>query len=308
MLRRFLFLVFLVAFLVPASAEAQAPFDDSDDTVVIKVNNPVTVAADESLDVLIVINDDATIDGTITESLVVMSGTATINGRVDGDLVVVSGDLILGPNAVVDDVHLYRSSVVRDPAATVRGDLTEEAEFQFSWWGGALVSIGIWVGLTIVVLVAGLLFALLGGRQLLSLGVTARTQVPTSILTAVVLFGGMPILAFLIFFTVIGIPLGLAILLVLIPLLWLLGYIVCGAMLGTWIRARMGSTNALGGIVLATLIGLLVLQCVSLIPFIGGFVLFLAGTYGAGALVLHLIRQRGGTASGSEASAPLTSN
>jgi len=133
-------------------------------------------------------------------------------------------------------------------------------------------------------------------RQLLALGHTARTEVPMSILAAVVVMIGLPIVAIMVFFTVIGIPLGLAILLMLIPILWLLGYIVAGSLFGTWIRAKMGRTDAIGGIVWATLIGLLILQFVSLIPVIGGFILFLAGTYGAGVLVLHLIRQRGNRA------------
>ncbi len=296
MIRRLVFLLAAIAVLWPATAFAQDSFSNSDDNVLIRINGTVTVAADESLDVLIVIDDDATVDGVITDTLVVMNGTATINGRVDGDLVVVGGDLVLGPTAVVDDVHLYDSSITRDPAATVRGDITEGAEFRWSWWGGAIVSLGIWVGVTIVVLIAGLIFALLGGRQLLALGNTARTEVPMSILAAVVVMIGLPIVAIMVFFTVIGIPLGLAILLMLIPILWLLGYIVAGSLFGTWIRAKMGRTDAIGGIVWATLIGLLILQFVSLIPFIGGFILFLAGTYGAGVLVLHLIRQRGNRA------------
>ena len=294
--RRFLWLLMVIALLWPATALAQDATKSSGDNVLIRVNGAVTVAADESLDVLIVINDDATVDGVITDTLVVMSGTATINGRIEGDLVVVSGELVLGPGAVVDDVHLYDSSITRDPAATIRGSLNEDAEFTWSWWGSALVSLGIWVGLTIVVLIAGLVFALLGGRQLLALGHTARTQVPTSILTAVVLMVGLLIVGILVIFTVIGIPLGLTILFVLIPLLWLLGYIVAGSLLGAWVRTKLGSTHGIGGIVWATLIGLLILQIVSLIPFIGGFILFLAGTYGAGVLVLHLIRQRGNRA------------
>jgi hypothetical protein len=104
---------------------------------------------------------------------------------------------------------------------------------------------------------------------------------------------GLPILGILVLFTLIGIPLGLAIIFVLIPLLWLLGYIVIGAHVGLWLRARMGQTSPGSGIIWATLIGLLILQVVSLIPFIGGLIGLLAGTYGAGVLVLHLIRGRG---------------
>jgi hypothetical protein len=294
MIRRLVILFVMIALLWPVAALAQDSSDiTEDDDILMRINGPLTIAAGDLVDVLVVINDNATVDGTVDKLVMVINGTATINGTVDGDLVVVSGDLVLGPSAVVDDVHLYDSTITRDPAATVRGDISEDAELNWSWWGSAIFTLWIWVGMTIVVLVAGLLFALFGGRQLRALAETAKSQVAMSILTAVVLMFGLPILGILVLFTVIGIPLGLAIIFVLIPLLWLLGYIIIGAHLGIWLRARMGQTDPRTGLVWATLIGLLILQLIGLIPFIGGLIGFLAGTYGAGVLVLHLIRGRG---------------
>jgi hypothetical protein len=294
MFRRLVFLVFAAMLLLPLSAVAQDVDVDEDDDVLIRITGPVSIPADQSIDVVVAINNDAVIDGTITEALIIIDGTATINGRVDGDLVVISGDVTLGPSAVVENVHLYDSEMVRDPAATISGDLNENAEFTWSWWDSAIFTFAIWIGMTIVVLVAGLIFALFGGRQLVALAETARRQIGLSVLTALVLLVGLPLAAIGAFFTVIGIPLGLVILLLVIPLLWFVGYIIIGSYLGMWIRSLMGRTDSRSGVVWSTLIGLLVLQLIGLIPFIGGFVAFLAGLYGSGVLVYHLIRRRGG--------------
>jgi len=294
MIRRLALLVLTALLLWPVAAYAQDVDIDEDDDVLIRINGPVNVAADQTYDVIIGISNETTVDGVINEALVVINGTATINGRVDGDVVVISGDLILGPSAVVEDVNLYDSDLTRDPAATISGDLNENAEVNWSWWDSAIFTFAIWIGATIVALVAGLIFALLGGRQLLALSTTARTRIGLSIVTAVALLIGLPLLALAAFLTVVGIPLGLVILFLVIPLLWFLGYIVMGAHLGSWLLAQLGRTGSRSSIVWATLLGVLVLQLIGLIPFIGGLIAFLAGLYGAGVLVYHLIMRRGG--------------
>ena len=294
MIRRLVLLVLAALVLWPAVAFAQDTNVNEDDDVLIRINGPVNVAADQTHDVLIVISNDTIVDGTITDTLVVIDGTATINGRVDGEVVVISGDLTLGPTAVVEDVNLYDSNIVRDPAATISGDLNESAELTWSWWDSAIFTFAIWIGMTIVVLVAGLVFALLGGRQLLSLSNTARHQIGQSVLTAAVLLIGLPLLALAAFLTVVGIPLGLAIVFLVIPLLWFIGYIIIGSHLGGWMLSRLGQSDGRYSIVWATLLGLLVLQLIGLVPFIGGLIVFLAGLYGSGVLVYHLIRRRGG--------------
>jgi hypothetical protein len=295
----------------PAAALAQNVDPDENDDVLIRINGPVNVAADQTLDTLIVISNDTTIDGVINDTLVVVDGTTTINGRVDGEVVVVSGTLNLGPTAVVEDVNLYDSEMSRDPAATISGDLNENAEVTWSWWDSAIFTFAIWIGMTIVVLVAGLIFALLGGRQLLALSHTARTQIGQSVITALVLLVGLPLLAIAAFVTVVGIPFGLAIIFLVIPLLWFIGYIVIGAHLGGWLLSLLGRADARNSIVWATLLGLLVLQLIGLIPFIGGFIAFLAGLYGAGVLIYHLIRRRGsqpGPALADTGTAPLVTS
>ena len=61
-----------------------------------------------------------------------------------------------------------------------------------------------------------------------------------SVVGGVFLWVALPIVAFLIMFTVVGLLLGLTVLLFVLPIMWVLGYIVAGARLGLAITGRMG--------------------------------------------------------------------
>lgn len=287
---RRLALVVLLAFLLwPVSVAAQDDSDSNDD-VLIRFNGPITVAPGESLDVVIGVSDDVVIDGTVRDTLLVIDGNATVNGTVDSEIVVISGTLTLGPTARVEDVTLVRSDLNRDPAATITGEVEErEGDISFGW-GSFVFSLLFWVGMTIVILVAGALFAVFAGRQLVSTAAVMTGRVGPSIVTALVVWIGLPILAVLAFFTIIGIPLGIAILVFLMPVLWFLGYLVAGARLGLAIVRSRDPVVERGKLILAVLLGLVIFQLLGLVPFLGGFVVFLAGWLGSGALVYLGIR------------------
>ncbi|HKG24659.1 MAG TPA: hypothetical protein VKB09_03375 [Thermomicrobiales bacterium] len=292
MVRRLILLVLLATLLWPVSAAAQDKAGSDDDDVLVRVNGPITVGQNEVVDVVVGVSNDVTIDGTVRDTLVVVDGTATVNGRVDSQIFVVEGTLNLGPTAKVQDVTLVRSDLHRDPAATIAGDLEERSELinaSFGW-GSFIFSLLFWLGMTIVILVAGILFAAFGGRQLVLAGRVLTGRVGPSIVTALVIWIGLPILAVMAFFTVIGIPLGLAIFLFLLPVLWFLGYLVAGARLGLAIVRTPDPVVARGKLILAAVIGLLIFQLIGLIPFLGGFVIFLAGWLGSGALVYLGVR------------------
>jgi hypothetical protein len=285
MARRLLFVAFLAALVWPASAAAQNDTDFDEDDVLIRVNGPITVAQNDVLDVVIGISDQVVVDGTVRDTLLVIDGTATVNGRVESDIVVISGTLNLGPAANVQDVTLVRSDLNRDPAATVTGEIEERSgDFSFGW-GAFVFSLFFWLGMTIVILVAGILFAVFGGRQLVSAGAVLTGRVGPSIVTALVVWIGLPILAVLAFFTIIGIPLGIAIIVFLLPALWFLGYLVAGTRLGLAIVRTPDPVAERGKLILAALVGLLIFQIIGLVPFLGGFVVFLAGWLGSGALI-----------------------
>jgi hypothetical protein len=295
MARRVAIVVLIAVLFWPVSAAAQESIDTKNDDVLIRVHGPITVGPNDTLDSVFGVSNDVTVDGTVRDTLWVVDGTATVNGRVDGDLVVIRGTLNLGPTAVVKDVTLVRSDFNRDPAATVTGDVHERSKLidvSFGW-GSFVFSFLFWLSTTIVVLVAGILFALLGPRPLVGGAATLTGRFGGSLVTALVIWIGLPILGIAAIFTLIGIPLGIAILLFALPVLWFLGYLVAGTRLGLAIvrsadpvaqRARL-----VGGVVL----GLVIFQLIALIPFVGPLVAGLAGFLGAGALIYLAYRSQG---------------
>jgi hypothetical protein len=285
-------LVGLIVAFMPLDAAAQD--NANDDDLLLRVNGDVDLPAGESVNSLIVGNGDATIAGTVDDFLLVIKGTGSVTGRVDGDIVVINGTLRLEPTANVQgDITLVRSDLVRDPAAVVNGDINERSSY--SWgWGSAIFSLLFWFGTTIVVLVAGLLFAAFGARQLVGAGRLATERIGESVVATLIVWIGLPILAVVAFITLVGIPLSLAILIVLLPALGFLGYIVSGTRLGSMILRRDYADGSKP--YLAAVLGLLILQLIGLIPFIGALIIVIATLYGAGALVYYAFlgwRRRG---------------
>lgn len=287
-------LLVLFGAAAPRAIHAQDGSTEDDD-VLIRINGALNLRAGERADVVIVVSDNAVIDGDITHDLIVIDGNATVNGRVGGTINMFRGDLTLGPTASVgDDVRLYRANLFRDPAAVVTGDVNEE------WDGFGVSAMAVWrylwVSMTALVLVAGLAFAAFGSRQLRGAVEQIGAHTGETILTAVVLTVLIPTLALLAFVTVIGIPLGISLLVIVIPALWFFGYLVAGTALGSLILNRAQSPAEGARPYLAALIGLLAFQLVGFIPFVGGLIVFFAGQIGAGALVYRMWRQWRGPA------------
>lgn len=258
----------------------------SDDSFIVKVNGSATVGADESVDGILVVRGDITVDGTVREGLMLYDGTATINGVVEGDIVVVNGDLVLNAGSSVEDVMLVRSDITQDPAATVSGEINESSgDFEVGR-GLAVFSILFWLGMVIVGVAAAIFFAWLGRAQLFGAVETLRSDFLGSLVTALILFIVLPIIAGLILFTLVGAPLGLSILFVILPILLALGLIV----FGTWIASYVIKGTSTGAAIGTAVLGVIIMALLSLIPFVA-FIVFLAGLLGAGALVYRAFKR-----------------
>ncbi len=271
----------LLLALVPAVALA-ADNGQSDD-VLVRVNGPVNLGANERVGTLLVVSDNASIAGTVSDAFVIVDGDATISGQVNGDVVVVRGTVTLQPTAhVTGDVNVARGNVVTESGATIDGSIVHRS-YDWSGWDFFLFSIYLWISLTIVILIAGLIFAAVGGRQLTGSANLISNQTGGTILAAIIVGIGIPILAVLAMLTILGIPLGLGLLIFLIPALWFFGYLVAGTKIGAVILRQQDNPHPY----LAVVLGLILLQLIGLIPFIGGFIAFIAGILGTGALVLY---------------------
>lgn len=281
-----------VVAMVPLVAHA----DDGDDRgLLLRIRGDVTVPRGEVADSVIVIDGNVTIDGTVRDTLVVIEGTATISGNVEGGVTVISGTLDLRSGATVHNVNLIRSDLTRASGATITGELNQREKFVFRG-AAAVFSVLFWIGMTILVLACGLLFAAVGGRQLRASAGVLTAELGNSILGAVIVWVGLPIAAVILILTLVGIPLGIAMLLFLLPALWVTGYIAAATRLGVWLVGLVGRAPGDHPYAAAGS-GLLALQLLILVPFIGALIAGLAGLWGAGAIGLTAYRAaRGRTA------------
>ena len=280
----------LLALTAASQTFAQRPpVQPHDDEVQIRINGPVHIAAGDTASAVWVVNHDATVDGLVREGLGVINGTARITGRVEGGVVVVNGRLELAPGARIErDVMLYRSVMTRANDAVIAGTVHNETGFSL---GAAAIWIA-WLSFTIVVVVAGLLFAELGPRTLTESAAYQAAHGGRSALTALLVVGTIPAIAIMSFATVIGIPLGLTLLFVVIPALSFLGYLVTGSTLGLVLVRRVAASGAWTSRYRTIVVGLVTLQVLVALPVVGGLVGLMASLFGVGALVARSWSQR----------------
>ncbi len=275
-----LLLLIIGLLMFPSVALAQG--SGSSDDLMLRVNGPITVNANEEVGTVVVISDNAVISGIVRHDLVVIDGNATVTGTIEGNVTIYRGTLDLrGASRVAGDLNLVNSTLTRASGATVEGSVTHSS-FNWSGWEFFAFSVYLWISGTIALVVAGLIFAAVGGRQLMGAGNLISRKPGTTILSALIAGIGVPLLAVVAFASVLGIPLGIGLLLFLIPALWFFGYLVAGTKLGAAILRREASDHPY----LASVIGLVLLQVIGLIPFLGGVVGLFAGILGVGALVL----------------------
>jgi len=272
-----------------AAQPAAQPAARHDGDLQLRINGPIHIAAGDTASTVWVVNHDATVDGVVREALGVVNGTARVTGRVEGSIVVVNGRLELAPGARVErDVLLYRSTITRAPGAVVAGVIHNQTGFAV----GAGTMWLVWLSFTIVVVLAGLLFAELAPRTLFESASYLWAHGGRSALTGLVVACAVPAVALVSFATVIGIPLGLTLFFVVIPALSFLGYLVAGAAIGAALVARPGPAGAPPSRYRSIVVGLLALQVVGALPLLGGLVVLVASLLGVGALVARSWSQR----------------
>lgn len=283
MARISVFLTALFLALLPSTGLAQVN-EASEAGFAMRIDGDLTVREGESVDAAIVISGNVQVDGTVKDFLMLIDGDGAINGRVDGDIVAISSTIDLGPDAVIDgDVNLIDSDLNQAPGSQVLGDIDDEWEIQ--WWILLIVNFVFWIGMTLAVLVFGLLLVAVAPRQAANAAAAMTADPGWSILSAAITFIAVPIAAVIALITVIGVPLGIGVLAFLLPALWFLGYLVGGLMLGTLIYSR-ASERLRDNRYLVVATGLAVLQLFVLIPFLGILVGVLMGLWGGGAVVL----------------------
>ncbi len=288
-MKRLLLIAATVAFLLgigaPAALAAE-PFPDNG-SVLVAVNRTVDIAAGDHLDALVVAGGDARISGDVT-SIVVLGGTATLSGATTESLVVVGGTADLQPGTTVSgDVRTLDGTVTQATGAAVGGTV-RSLDVDLAALGLVLVPLVIlfMLGLGLATLAAALLVAAFGARQVRSAEALIVRQ-PVPVLVAGIVGGiAIPAAAVLLIATVVGAPIGFAILFILLPAITYLAWIVAAIWIGDWIIGRLRGAPEPGRPYLAAVVGVIVLAVAGVLPFVSA----IATLFGLGALLLEALR------------------
>jgi hypothetical protein len=278
-MKRLLVALVLLCILAPASA-APAASGNTDDRIVI--SGPLVVDRGERAKTVVDVDGDILIRGTVKGDIYAFNGDVTIRGRVTGDVVTFGGTAFLGRRARVGgDLLYFDKKPVRARGAKVGGKIKK---FNGKYKNvGAGIAIGFWVAVSLSLLVLGLLLLLLAPRAGDALARTAKTRRGASIGVGILVFILLPVLGVLLCVTILGLPLGIGLLLALLPL-YGIAYVTTAFVVGRLILK--------GGRIPAFLVGLLILRLLALIPFAGGLIGLLAVIFGLGVLFVTLFRAR----------------
>ena len=137
------------------------------------------------------------------------------------------------------------------------------------------------LGFALVTFAAGLALAALAARQVRSAEALISHEPAETFVFGLAGLVVIPLVAILAMVTIIGAPLGLAILLMVWPAAAIAGYLVAGIWIGDWLLYR-GDRSQPERPYLASVVGLIVLQIAGLVPFVGP----IASLFGFGAVLL----------------------
>lgn len=273
--------VLALGIIAPAALAADAAPHGG--RVIISFNGSFDLPAGQKADVIVVGNGDATIEGDVN-SILVMNGNATLTGATADTLVVINGNAILQDGTVVSgDVRTLNGQVQQSAGATVQGSI-RGLEAEISALGFVLVPafLLLFLGFALITVVAALAVAALGARQTRAAESLISRQPGPTIVAGLVGIIVLPLIGVLAMVTVVGAPIGLALLLIVLPAVAYLGWIVAAIWIGDWLVIRMRGAAEPERPYLAAVIGVVVLGLASMLPPISA----IASLFGFGAVLL----------------------
>lgn len=232
-------------------------------------------------------------EGVFDRELRIYGGTVTIGGEVREPLTVVAQSLTILPSAHLLARVNYKGPVEArvEPGATLAVPLvyeriaTDEARRQrLPGAGSALL-------FTVHITLAGLLFFLLVPRISSGAAATLRAEPGRSVLAGFVLLVTVPVAALLLVVSVLGLPVGLALVAMYFVAL-LLGLLTTAYALGEF-ESRLlkrPPVVARSQRALVLVAGVVTLAVLRAVPFVGGWTVFLAVLFGLGSLALWTYR------------------
>ena len=262
----------LIALAAPSAQAARSE---------VVVSGHVFIPRGDTVDTVFVIDGPVTIAGHVQNDVFAINSDVTITGRVDGSVTTVVKRLRLLPGAHVGgDLHYDKKKPVVAPGASVGGNISHQN------WSGAgtgirwLFRLILWAAVTVSTLILGLVLLAFAPRAAESAWVIAGRRTGLAIAWAAILFFGVPVVTIAAMATVVGLPLGIALLLAYLPLAFI-GYVTSCWLLGMVMRRqrRWGRKTTF-------LIGWVVLRLLALVPFLGTALWIAAAAFGLGVLLV----------------------
>jgi len=271
--------------LAPAVLAADGTSDG--DRILVSVNGSLELASGDAVELVVVVNGDAQIDGS-AGTVVVVNGDAVFSGAQVDNVVVVNGTATIGAGTVVSgDVGTVNGTATVDPGATVTGRVRDLGP-EFAALGVILIPALLLfvIGAALVTVIVALFLAALAARQIRAAEWLISNQPGPSLLFGFLGMFILPIIGILALITVIGAPIGLLFLFFVLPTVAYFGWIVAAIWVGDWILGRMSSGRQAERPYLAAVIGVVLLGALGIVPVVGPLASFVASLFGFGALLL----------------------
>ena len=287
-----LFAALALVLLFPGVAAA----NDRDDDTIVVITGGATVAEGETVDGVVVVDGPVRIDGTVDGDVFVVSGDTEISGEVTGEVTVLAEPAGINSGARIGgDLRYGDEEPEIASGAQIDGETSDE-DWSDLGPAGFIGWAVFWFALALSSLALGLLLLLIAPRAADAAYRQARDGAWESAAAGLAIFILLPILAVLALATLVGLPLGLGVLLALLPL-GAIAYVTT-----LWVVGR-ALVKPPRGRVLAFLAGWAIFSALLLVPVLGILAWLAATVFGLGVLGMALWRARSPAAPPPEARA-----
>jgi cytoskeletal protein CcmA (bactofilin family) len=271
-----LLVVALALLALPAPALADGPKDQ------VVITGTIFVGPLQRAGTIVIFDGPTTIRGVVTGDVVSFHGPVRVlGGHVNGDITAFNNQVVIGPRGSVGgDVNYGDKKPFIAPGARVGGKLNKfDTATDQSPLSGLAFTLLWWLAVTVSSLVLGIVMIALWPRSFETAAAVLRRSPGASIGWGLLIVIGIPVAGVIALISLVGIPLGVGLFLALVPL-YVVGYVTSAFLVGRLILKEPTSR------ILAFLLGLAILQVVTLIPILGPLVWIAGVILGLGALVV----------------------